>query len=142
MKHHLYNLIGALYIVLSVPSVVFLIMGRIYELDPFYTVAMGGVPMGIIFLLFGTKRIAISHISNMALKFAIAALSFGIPLFLSLVLIRGGYPFFENVALFSTLCIALVSLNSFLLAIFALLRGHSLSSIISLPFGRHKRRVF
>lgn len=140
MKHRLYNLIGALYIVLSLPSVAFLIMGKLHGVNPFYTVAMGGMPLGIIFLLFGMKRVAISHISNIALKFAVAALAFNIPLFISLVLIRNGYQFFENMALVSILGITLISLNSFILVIFALLHNHTLSNIISLPIGWHKSK--
>lgn len=125
MKHRLYKLVGLLYLVFALPPVAFLFMGKLASADPFYTVALGGVPLGAIFLLFGMKRAPINHMSNIALKFAIAALSLNILLFFSYALIRAGYPIFENVVVFSALFIALISLNAFILALLALLRGHS-----------------
>lgn len=128
MKHRLYNIVGALYVIFSLPPVVFLLSGRLQEVNPFYTVALGGVPMGIIFLAFGTKRFVINHVSNIALKFAMAALAFNIPLFIAYVFIRGGYASFENLVLVSDLGIILLSLNSFLLVLLALIKGHSRTS--------------
>lgn len=138
MKHRLYNLVGLLYLVFSLPPVAFLFMGKLANADPFYTVALGGVPLGVVFLLFGLKRVHINHMSNMALKFAIAALTFSIPLFLSYALIRAGYPIFENVVVLSALFIALASLNAFILALIALLHGQSRSSQASLLTRGHE----
>lgn len=128
MKHRLYNIVGALYIIFSLPPVIFLLTGRLQGVSPFYTVALGGIPMGIIFLAFGMKRFTINHISNVALKFAMAALAFNIPLFIAYIFIRGGYTSFENLILLSDLGIILLSLNSFLLVLLALVRGHARTS--------------
>ena len=128
MKHRLYNLVGLLYLVFSLPPVVFFFMGKLDSVDPFYTIALGGAPLGIVFLLFGMKRAHINHMSNMALKFAGAALIFNIPLFLAFALIRAGYPIFENVVVWSALLVALISLNAFILALLALLHGHTRTS--------------
>jgi hypothetical protein len=128
MKHRLYNIVGALYVIFSLPPVVFLLTGRLQEVNPFYTIALGGIPMGVIFLAFGMKRFTINHVSNVALKFAMAALAFNIPLFIAYVFIRAGYPSFEDLVLASDLGVVLLSLNSFLLTLLALVRGHARTS--------------
>src|SRR5581483_10333592 len=113
MKHLFYKAVGAIYIVLSLPSALFWLTGRLAGMNTFYTLALGGIPLGAMLILFGMNRFHINRVSNTSLKCAALALTANIPLALSFVMVRAGYPAFSAGITVSVLFIASSAFASF-----------------------------
>ena len=124
MKHQLYRIVGILYMILSAPSVVFLANGSLGDLNPFYTLALGGIPIGVMIFLFGSGKFPINRISNASLKLAISSLFMNVPLLMSFMFVRAGYLWADAVAFSSMLLIVFLSLMTFIFIIIAVLKWH------------------
>ena len=120
MKHLIYRYIGIIYIILAFPPMVYITgnWSKSESID-FFTVALGGLPLGLLLVLFSTKKFHINHLSNMGLHFAIIALFCNLPLFISYALVRRGLVEYENVIIACALAIILFALASF----FSLIMG-------------------
>ena len=126
MNHLIYRVVGSLYLILGAPSLVFWLTGRIQELhNDFLIISIGGIPLGFMLLMFGFGKFPMNRLSNMALRFAIIALSANVPLLISLQMARLGFGSFQSGITFSALLITLASLASFIFINLAVLKGHS-----------------
>lgn len=124
MKHQLYRIVGILYVLLSVPSAFFLANGTLVDMNPFYTLALGGIPIGLMLFLFGTGKFTVNRVSNASLKFAISSIAMNVPLLISFMFAKGGFLWTNAVMFSSMLLIVFLSLATFIFIIIAVLKGH------------------
>jgi len=121
----IYTRIGALYVLTSLPSWVLLAMGRLFEdRNPHLLIALGGLPLGAFFLLFGRGVLPVNSRSGIGARVASIGLFFAAVALASLLAVRAGAELLATAVLFSAMAASYLSLIAFgFLAAAALRRG-------------------
>jgi hypothetical protein len=116
-----YTRVGAIYILLSLPAWGLLIAGRLFEIRNFYLlISLMGLPLGALFLVFGTGRRRLNSRSGTALRLAYMALAFILFLFVFELLVKEGAPFFLTAVLFCAMAGSFLSLLTLVFLVAAL----------------------
>ena len=116
-----YTRVGIIYIILSLPAWGLLIAGKLFEIRNFYLlISVMGLPLGALFLGFGTGRRALNSRSDTALRVSYIALAFIAFLFLFELMVRGGATLFMTAVLFCAMAGSFLSLLTLVFLVAAL----------------------
>jgi hypothetical protein len=116
-----YTRVGIIYIVLSLPAWGLLIAGKLFEIRNFYLlISVMGLPLGVLFLGFGTGRRALNSRSDTAIRVSYIALAFIAFLFLFELMVRGGATLFMTAVLFCAMAGSFLSLLTLVFLVAAL----------------------
>ncbi len=116
-----YTRVGIIYIILSLPAWGLLIAGKLFEIRNFYLlISVMGLPLGALFLGFGTGRRALNSRSDNALRISYIALAFIAFLFLFELMVRGGASLFITAVLFCAMAGSFLSLLTLVFLVAAL----------------------
>ncbi len=124
MSHLFYKAVGALYIVLALPSLgVWVWSSAFPEANNFFTFSIGGVPLGLMLFLFGTGRASTNKFSAAALKIAIVGLVGYLPFAVTYALLSAGADTFASSLVLSIFFITFATVVAFIFAVFGTLHG-------------------
>ncbi len=106
-----YVRVGALYVLASLPGWVALVAGRLLEgRDPNLLLSLGGLPVGILFILFGVGRLTRNGKSEVAVRIGLIASSLIVFGVVSWLAMQGGWQGFEISVRFCTMAASYLSL--------------------------------
>jgi len=116
-----YTRVGAIYILLSLPAWGLLAAGRLFDIRNFYLlISLMGLPLGALFLVFGTRRRPINSRSGTALRLAYMALAFILFLFVFELMVKSGAYFFLTAVLFCAMAGSFLSILTLVFLVAAL----------------------
>lgn len=118
-----YLRIGVLYLILSAPGLVWLVTGGLLaSRDIYLLTSLLGLPLGVLFVLFGIGKFPRNTRSWYAVRVAVLSLFFAILLVASLLVVRLGGVMFMTSARFCLMASSYLGLVTLVLGISAALR--------------------
>lgn len=119
-----YLRIGVLYLILGLPGLAWLAAGRLFaSRDIYLLTSLLGVPLGVLFVLFGAGKFPRNSRSWYAVRVAVLSLFFAALLLTSLLAVRLGAGMFMTSARFCLMASSYLALVALVLGVTAALRG-------------------
>ena len=124
MKHLFYKTVGALYIVLALPSLGVWLWSDLFPKENYFLVfSIGGLPLGLMLFLFGSKRWPTNKLSAAALKTAMLGLSGYLPFVIAFGFLAAGNDIFIPSLVLAIFFITFATLIAFTFAVLSRLYG-------------------
>ena len=109
-KRASYTRIGVIYMLATLPALVMLVLGKLGEVrNPYLLLSLGGLPLGLLFVLVGLGRTRQNERTEIAVRIALIALTFVVCALLSVIGVKAGIEPLETSVLFSCMAASYIS---------------------------------